>query len=541
MSVIRFGSSLFRSLFKHLSGKGSGKVAAKSGLRGGVEIREGHSASTKQLVLASRASQNDASVLARGVWRGFTTRLGSYTQAASLRRMATTRLLRGCGPKAPVFAFLGIAYASSNVKPPKDVQEKEQFKELHQWIQEALRTTNMFAQHQENVDQPSLAQLKLKNYEVGERLGKSSSNSAVYAAKYMGHEYAVKMLFNFGAGSQSSTLHRVFAKEYQVLSVEKQQNSSQAGGPAYTSLPPHPNITPVLHAFADNIPCLPDAFDSYPAALPYYNGGYASNRTLFLVMPRYCTTVQEYIKASKALPPQVSTLLLLQLLEGIAHLNRHGVAHRDLKTDNLLLDESTSGLCPRLVIADFGCCLADRDGGLVLPFYTAEIDRGGNSNLMAPEIACAIPGQDSVLDYTNSDAWAAGAIAHELFGDVNPFDRDRLDSRTYQDEQLPMLTQAPTGARRVVSLLLRRDPSERITADIAVTMLTLVLWAPPAWLHSNHVSVTDINRWLIGLSVKMLVHKGEWTLEDEVLHRFLCRVSAEEITDALDLLTEEIE
>ncbi len=113
---------------------------------------------------------------------------------------------------------------------------------------------------------------------------------------------------------------------------------------------------------------------------------YYNDELQFIVFNRYCTTVQEYIEASKALDPQVSTLLLLQLLEGIAHLNRHGVAHRDLKTDNLLLDESTSGLCPRLVIADFGCCLADRDWGLVLPFYTAEIDRGGNSNLMAPEV-----------------------------------------------------------------------------------------------------------------------------------------------------------
>ncbi len=47
----------------------------------------------------------------------------------------------------------------SNVKPPKDVQEKEQFKELHQWIQGALRTTNMFAQVQtvfRRINLPSL-------------------------------------------------------------------------------------------------------------------------------------------------------------------------------------------------------------------------------------------------------------------------------------------------------------------------------------------------------------------------------------------------
>ena len=59
---------------------------------------------------------------------------------------------------------------------------------------------------------------------------------------------------------------------------------------------------------------------------------------------------------------------------------------------------------------------------------------------------------------------------------------------------ISVFVRAPVGVRRVVSLLLRRDPSERIASDIAVTMLTLVLWAPTAWLHRKHVSVVDINR-----------------------------------------------
>ena len=105
-----------------------------------------------------------------------------------------------------------------------------------------------------------------------------------------------------------------------------------------------------------------------------------------LFCTRYSRTVQEFITSNRTPDPQVSSLLLLQLLEGITHLTRHGVAHRDLKTDNLLLDESTSDVCPHLVIADFGCCLADKRWGLKLPFITEEIDRGGNSVLMAPEV-----------------------------------------------------------------------------------------------------------------------------------------------------------
>ena len=101
---------------------------------------------------------------------------------------------------------------------------------------------------------------------------------------------------------------------------------------------------------------------------------------------RYNRTVYEYTASNVTQDPRVATLLLIQLLEGITHLTRYGVAHRDLKTDNLLLDESASDLCPHLVIADFGCCLADQQWGLTLPFITEEIDRGGNSALMAPEV-----------------------------------------------------------------------------------------------------------------------------------------------------------
>lgn len=56
------------------------------------------------------------------------------------------------------------------------------------------------------------------------------------------------------------------------------------------------------------------------------------------------------------------------------------------------------------------------------------------------------------------------------------------------------LDRAPSRVGRVVSLLLKRDPSERITADIAVTMLALVLWAPPAWMKGKHVTIVAIHR-----------------------------------------------
>ncbi|KAL6483551.1 hypothetical protein MHYP_G00084230 [Metynnis hypsauchen] len=41
--------------------------------------------------------------------------------------------------------------------------------------------------------------------------------------------------------------------------------------------------------------------------------------------------------------------------------------------------------CPRLVITDFGSCLAEEALGLKLPFTSRWVNRGGNACLMAPE------------------------------------------------------------------------------------------------------------------------------------------------------------
>ena len=103
-------------------------------------------------------------------------------------------------------------------------------------------------------------------------------------------------------------------------------------------------------------------------------------------MVRFSGTLQEYIEKNKDnLPIQNSLALLTQLLEGLLHLNKNGVAHRDLKSDNILVNESANGI-PHLVITDFDCCLAEKRIGLLMPYETDETSKGGNTLFMAPEV-----------------------------------------------------------------------------------------------------------------------------------------------------------
>lgn len=177
---------------------------------------------------------------------------------------------------------------------------------------------------------------------------------------------------------------------------------------------------------------------------------------------RYDSTLKEYLSHGE-LSGRTSIILLAQLLEGVAHLIAHGVAHRDLKADNLLLDTSEES-APILVISDFGCCLADRLNGLHQPYPSYDIDKGGNIALMAPEIVNQRPGTFSVLNYTKSDLWAVGAIAYEIFGMHNPFYGSRecpeLKSGNYKEEDLPELPNTvPLVIRELVRNILSPNPN----------------------------------------------------------------------------------
>lgn len=117
---------------------------------------------------------------------------------------------------------------------------------------------------------------------------------------------------------------------------------------------------------------------------------------------------------------------------------------RDLKSDNILLDLSEeSDNCPSLVVTDFGCCLADKNHGLYLPFNTHDIDKGGNVALMAPEVITAEPGPFTSINYTKADLWTAGTIAYEIFGMKNPFQGEKGEKAAlnynYTEDALPAL------------------------------------------------------------------------------------------------------
>ncbi|KAJ3585967.1 hypothetical protein NHX12_012370 [Muraenolepis orangiensis] len=359
---------------------------------------------------------------------------------------------------------------------------------------------------------------------------------------------AVKMMWNIGAGSSSDSILRSMSQELVPAGPHalKQENKQITLDGHFGVLPrtvrAHPNVIRVYRAFTADVPLLPGAQEEYPAVLParLNPDGIGYNRTLFLVMKNYPCTLRQYLQGNTPDWRQ-GTMMLLQLLEGVDHLCREGVAHRDLKSDNVLLELDSDG-SPRLVISDFGCCLAQSDGSLQLPFNSVWVSRGGNACLMAPEAATAVPGRAVCIDYSKADAWAVGAISYEIFGEANPFyGAQGLESRSFQEDQLPRLPAGvPADVQLVVRVLLRRNPEKRPSARVAANILHLSLWGKRALANRDDAGMRELVDWLLCQSAVVLLRgcggpRGN-TVEAELQRCFLAHLELVDLRTAVGFL-----
>lgn len=310
------------------------------------------------------------------------------------------------------------------------------------------------------------------------------------------YPWALKMMFNYDIQSNAMAILKAMYKETIPARCRVDNGNAESWEKGImeqtVSLSPHPNIVLMPGYFCDQIPNLRQSRDWFPSALParLNPSGYGRNMSLFLLMKRYDNNLRDYLQNDLTIRTRV--ILFAQLLEAVAHLNRSGIAHRDLKSDNVLVDSSFDSL-PLLVLSDFGCCLADKKNGLRLPYSSNEIDKGGNQALMAPEIITKEPSMFSVLNYTKSDLWACGTIAYEIFGYPNPFYNPPeentitclpgLTSETYSESMLPELgEEVPFVVRKLIENILQRNPRNRLNCDIAANALELYLWAPSSWI-----------------------------------------------------------
>ncbi|TYJ17749.1 hypothetical protein E1A91_A09G074200v1 [Gossypium mustelinum] len=178
----------------------------------------------------------------------------------------------------------------------------------------------------------------------------------------------------------------------------------------------------------------------------------ASKTKIYMVL-EYATGGELFVRiASKGkLSEAEGRKFFQQLIDGVSYCHNKGVFHRDLKLENVLIDDKGN-----IKISDFGLsALPQHIRGDGLLHTTC-----GSPNYVAPEILA-----NRGYDGATSDIWSCGVILYVILTGYLPFD-DRNLAVLYQkifkgDPQIPKWLSP--GARNMIRRILDPNPETRIT------------------------------------------------------------------------------
>jgi serine/threonine-protein kinase len=177
------------------------------------------------------------------------------------------------------------------------------------------------------------------------------------------------------------------------------------------------------------------------------------------------------------IPVERALHITRQLLSGLAHAHSQGIVHRDIKPDNLILDEAL-GTHDHLRILDFGLAKL-HDFGVDLTSGLAV----GTPSYMAPEQTRSEP-----VDM-RTDLYAVGVVLHEMLTGTKPFKSDSIPELIRLQREgtpVPIRTVRPdagfsTKLEGVVQRALAKRPAERFqTASEMAAALEAIPEVSPA-------------------------------------------------------------
>ena len=148
---------------------------------------------------------------------------------------------------------------------------------------------------------------------------------------------------------------------------------------------------------------------SHPHILPLHDSG-GEGDVLYYVMPFVDgQSLRDRIAKGGALAIDEATRVVREVADALAYAHAHGVVHRDLQPENILLSSGHA------LVTDFGVAKAVSDAASAASLTGTGVSLGTPA-YMAPEQAAADPDVDG-----RADIYALGVTAYEIIAGVPPF------------------------------------------------------------------------------------------------------------------------
>jgi hypothetical protein len=247
----------------------------------------------------------------------------------------------------------------------------------------------------------------------------------------------------------------------------------------------HPNIVP-LHAFGEL------------EGMPYFVMGYVRGESL-----------ADRLRRDGKLSEAEARRIFAEIADALDHAHRQGVVHRDIKPDNVLLEDESG----RALLTDFGVAKAV-DKGETLTRHGSVV---GTPHYMSPEQASGHADIDG-----RSDIYSLGVMAYAMLAGRLPFEGKTAADILAQHltrEPAPLRSVAPTVSDSTAQALercLAKDPAARWPD---ARSLKLALGVPeeshlPDALHS--VEGRGVPALVIAIVLALIMALGEPQLLDDV-------------------------
>ncbi|MDZ4835395.1 MAG: serine/threonine-protein kinase [Candidatus Melainabacteria bacterium] len=190
------------------------------------------------------------------------------------------------------------------------------------------------------------------------------------------------------------------------------------------------------------------------------NFGITANNNAYIILEFVDgLSLERFVDSNGRLPILQTVNLLQQIVSGLAHAHSKKIAHRDLKTSNIMIyGFGTSSL--KAVIIDFGLASNQK---LQDESQLASNAIFGSPLYMSPEQASGSKGDH------RSDIYGLGCIAYRMITGSPPFDTDDLFTllQMHREDDPPLLAELlpdveiPDGLQECLDIMLQKDPDDR--------------------------------------------------------------------------------